>query len=471
MHKSIKVLKRDISSNEVCDLSNEKRLSFSISALLFLAILFIIFTCLFIFKAEAHIPLLICVGFLAAVGAVKGHSWKDLESGIVSGIRNGVQPIIVLCLIGILIGVWEYSGAIPTVTVYALNLIEPQHLLLTALFSCLVISSLVGSSFTTVSTIGVALIGVAAAAGVPLTWAAGAVICGACFGDKMSPMSDTTNFAAGVGELPIFKHIRHMAGTTIPALLITILLFFFMGRSLTAAPASTENIQAIINGIEGTVNISVWSLLSPLLVIVLAVRRMPVIPSLAAGIISAGILAALIQPGASISSFLSAMQNGPVFSADTEAVEKILNRGGLQSMMGSVSLIIIAFALGGLMEKIGLITSLLEGVIKGIHTKGRLVFSTVSSSIGMNLATGEQYLSILIPGQSFKKLYDKLGIDRKHLSRSLEDGGTLINPMIPWGVSGAFMSSALGVPVIEYLPFVFFLYLSPLFSILFGFRK
>lgn len=140
-------------------------------------------------------------------------------------------------------------------------------------------------------------------------------------------------------------------------------------------------------------------------------------------------------------------------------------------MMGSVSLIIIAFALGGLMEKIGLITSLLEGVIKGIHTKGRLVFSTVSSSIGMNLATGEQYLSILIPGQSFKKLYDKLGIDRKHLSRSLEDGGTLINPMIPWGVSGAFMSSALGVPVIEYLPFVFFLYLSPLFSILFGFRK
>ena len=140
-------------------------------------------------------------------------------------------------------------------------------------------------------------------------------------------------------------------------------------------------------------------------------------------------------------------------------------------MMGSISLIIIAFALGGLMEKTGLITSLLEGVIKGIRSKGRLVFSTVSSSIAMNLLTGEQYLSILIPGQSFKNLYDKLGIDRKHLSRSLEDGGTLVNPMIPWGVSGAFMSSALGVPVTDYLPFVFFLYLSPIFSILFGFRK
>ncbi|QHZ46065.1 MULTISPECIES: Na+/H+ antiporter NhaC [Bacillus] len=452
-------------------MSNEKRLSFSISALLFVVILAVIFTCLFVFHAEPHVPLLICVGFLAVVGMFKGYSWKELESGIVSGIQNGVQPIIVLSLIGMLIGVWEYSGAIPTVTVYALNLVEPHYLLLTALFSCLIISSLVGSSFTTVSTIGVALIGVAQAAGVPLTWVAGAVISGACFGDKMSPLSDTTNFAAGIGGLPIFKHIRHMMGTTIPALLVTILLFFFMGRTLTIGAASTDNIQAIVSGIENTVDISLWTLLSPLLVIVLAVRRMPVIPSLAAGIVSAGILAALIQPDAGISSFLSAMQKGPVFSAETEAVANILNRGGLQSMMGSVSLIIIAFALGGLMEKTGLITSLLEGVIRGIRTKGRLVFSTVSSSIGMNLLTGEQYLSILIPGQSFKKLYDQLGIDRKHLSRSLEDGGTLINPMIPWGVSGAFMSSALGVPVIEYLPFVFFLYLSPFFSVLFGFRK
>ncbi|KKB74860.1 MULTISPECIES: Na+/H+ antiporter NhaC [Bacillus] len=452
-------------------MSNEKRLSFSISAFLFLAILSIIFICLFIFHAEPHMPLLICIGFLGVVSVLKGFSWKELESGIVSGIKSGVQPIIVLALIGILIGVWEYSGAIPTVTVYALNLIEPQFLLLTALFSCMIISSLVGSSFTTVSTIGVALMGVASAAGLPLTWVAGAVICGACFGDKMSPLSDTTNFASGVGEIPIFKHIRHMTGTTIPALLITVLLFFFMGRSLTIASASTENIETIVNGIENTVGISAWSLLSPLVVIVMAVRRMPVIPALAAGILSAGVLAAFIQPDAGISSFLSAMQKGPVFSAGNEAVENILNRGGLQSMLGSISLIMIAFALGGLMEKTRLIKSLLEGVIKGIRSKGRLVFSTVSSSIAMNLLTGEQYLSILIPGQSFKALYDKLEIDRKHLTRSLEDGGTLVNPLIPWGVSGAFMSSALGVSVIDYLPFVFFLYISPLFSILFGFRK
>ncbi|NPC92033.1 Na+/H+ antiporter NhaC [Bacillus sp. WMMC1349] len=449
----------------------DKRFSFSISALLFFVMLIIIFTCLFIFHAEAHIPLLICVAFLATVGSLKGYTWKELESGMISGIRNGIQPIMILSLIGILIGVWEYSGTIPTVTVYALNIIEPQYLLLTALISCLMISSLVGSSFTTVSTIGVALIGVAHAAGVPLTWVAGAVICGACFGDKMSPLSDTTNFAAGVGQIPIFKHIRHMMGTTFPALLITILVFFFMGRSLTIADTSTENIQSIVKGIESTVAISGWSLLPPLLVIVLAVRRIPVIPSLVAGIVSAIVLAAIIQPAANISSFLAAMQNGPVFSVGNEAVEKILNRGGLQSMMGSVSLIMIAFALGGLMEKTGLISSLLEGVMKGIRTKARLVFSTVLASMGINLLTGEQYLSILIPGQSFKKLYDKLEIDRKHLSRSLEDGGTLINPMIPWGVSGAFMSTALGVPVIEYLPFVFFLYLSPLFSILFGFRQ
>ncbi len=172
-------------------------------------------------------PLFFCVIILSLAGLWLGFSWESLEKGIVSGLKNGVQPIIVLALIGVLIGAWMYSGAIPTVTVYALSIIQPSQLLLTALFSCMIISTLVGSSLTTVSTIGVALLGVASAAGVPLEWTAGAVICGACFGDKMSPMSDTTNFAAGIGEIPIFKHIRHMMGTTVPALLITIVLFIF----------------------------------------------------------------------------------------------------------------------------------------------------------------------------------------------------------------------------------------------------
>lgn len=212
-------------------------------------------------------------------------------------------------------------------------------------------------------------------------------------------------------------------------------------------------------------------LLSPLLVVLLAMKRVSVIPVLTAGIISSGILTAIFVPDSSLQAFMTALQNGTTFETDNEAAAKIINRGGLQSMMGSVSLIMIAFALGGLMEKIGLISALLEGVMKGIRSKGRLVAATVCSSIGVNLATGEQYLSILIPGQSFKSLYDKRNIQRKFLTRSLEDGGTLINPLIPWGVSGAFMASALGVPVIDYIPFTFFLYISPMISILIGFVK
>jgi NhaC family Na+:H+ antiporter len=424
----------------------------------------VIISCLFFLHTEPHIPLFLCVVLLSAAGLWYGFSWNSLEKGIVNGIKNGVQPIIVLALIGILIGAWMYSGAIPSVTVYALSFIEPSHLLLTALFSCMIISTLVGSSLTTVSTIGVALIGVASAAGVPLEWTAGAVICGACFGDKMSPMSD-------IGEISIFEHIRHMMGTTIPALLITVVLFYFLGLSVSADAASTDDIAHVIAGIKDAANVTPWALLSPLLVVLLAIKRVSVIPVLTAGIISSGILTAIFVPDSSIQAFMSALQNGTMFETDNEAAAKIINRGGLQSMMGSVSLIMIAFALGGLMEKIGLISALLEGVMKGIRSKGSLIAATVCSSIGVNLATGEQYLSILIPGQSFKSLYDKQNIQRKFLSRSLEDGGTLINPLIPWGVSGAFMATALGVPVIDYIPFAFFLYISPMISILVGYVK
>ncbi|MCY8978354.1 Na+/H+ antiporter NhaC [Bacillus halotolerans] len=452
-------------------MDSQKKLTFPLAVGLFILMLGVIISSLFFLHTEPHIPLFLCVVLLSAAGLWYGFSWNSLEKGIVNGIKNGVQPIIVLALIGILIGAWMYSGAIPSVTVYALSFIEPSHLLLTALFSCMIISTLVGSSLTTVSTIGVALIGVASAAGVPLEWTAGAVICGACFGDKMSPMSDTTNFAAGIGEISIFEHIRHMMGTTIPALLITVVLFYFLGLSVSADAASTDDIAHVIAGIKDAANVTPWALLSPLLVVLLAIKRVSVIPVLTAGIISSGILTAIFVPDSSIQAFMAALQNGTVFETDNEAAAKIINRGGLQSMMGSVSLIMIAFALGGLMEKIGLISALLEGVMKGIRSKGSLIAATVCSSIGVNLATGEQYLSILIPGQSYKSLYDKQNIQRKFLSRSLEDGGTLINPLIPWGVSGAFMATALGVPVIDYIPFTFFLYISPIISVLVGFVK
>ncbi|XQY92609.1 Na+/H+ antiporter NhaC [Metabacillus sp. HB246100] len=449
-------------------MNRTKQIHFTEALVILALILGMIFTSLFVWKAEPHVALLACILVVSFIGLMKGFSWKELEASLVKGVQIGVQPILVLSLIGILIGAWMSSGTIPTIMTYALTIINPSYLLITALFSCMVISSLVGSSFTTVSTVGVALMGAGMAVGLPLEWVAGAVISGACFGDKMSPMSDTTNFASGVSSVKLFTHIRHMANTTVPSMIITVIIFFIMGRFAEINTASIDDTANMISIMKENVHIHISTLLSPLLVILLASRKVPVIPSLAAGIITAGLTAFLIQ-GVQISEFLQILQNGTSFAIDHEVVANMLNRGGLQSMMWSISLILIAFAFGGLLEGLHIIQVLLKGFIERIHHKGSLIASTAASSIGVNLLTGEQYLSILIPGQSFKELYDKLHLDRKYLSRTLEDGGTLINPLIPWGVSGAFFAQTLGVSVLEFLPFAFFLYLSLLFTIGYGF--
>ncbi|MTH54631.1 Na+/H+ antiporter NhaC [Bacillus mangrovi] len=441
---------------------------FRTSLIILLAMLGTIFSCLFLIKTEPHLPLLLCVILLALFGIIKGKKWSSLEKGIVAGIQNGIQPILVLALIGMLIAAWMFSGTIPTVIHFSLSVIHPQYLLITGLISCMFVSMLVGSSFTTVSTVGVALMGIAAAAGIPLEWAAGAVICGACFGDKMSPMSDTTNFAAGVAEVSIVEHIRHMTKTTIPAIIMTAIIFFIMGRSLSIDPASSGQVQEIMKAIGDTVNTGWFTLLSPVLVVALAVFRKPIIPTLIAGIATAGVTGILAGNG-DFGSYMSVLQNGTKFEIANEQAASILNRGGLQSMMWSISLIMIAFALGGLMEKLGIIQSLMNGLIQKVKNRGQLVASTAASSISVNLATGEQYMSILIPGQSLKPLYSERKVPNTFLSRTLEDAGTLVNPLIPWGVSGAFFAQSLGVDVIHYLPFAFFLYLSPVLTILYGY--
>jgi len=464
--KSIKAKKRLSNKGEASMKSTWK---FSHAILLLISLLFIIFVSLFILKTEPHLPLFVSIVILAVISYFKGMKWKGIEEGFVQGIQKGVQPIIILSLIGMLIGAWMISGTIPTITVWALNIFQPEYFLLTAIICCMIISTLIGSTFTTVSTIGVAFIGVAEMANIPLEIAAAAIICGATFGDKMSPMSDTTNFASGVASVNIFTHIRHMLNTTVPSILITFLFFWFISMQIEISKESSIDIFTLQNTLNEQMSIHAITVISPLLVIILAILKRPVIPSLIAGIVSAGIIAFFLQ-GVNIGHFLQVLQNGPSLSTGVEEVDRMINRGGLQSMMWSVSLVMIAFAFGGLLEKSGVIHALLEGLKNQVKTKGQVIFSTVLSSIGVNIVTGEQYLSILIPGQSFKEMYQRYQIPLPYLSRSVEDAGTLINPLIPWGVSGAFLAATLGVDVIEYLPYAIFLYLSPIFSIVFGFR-
>ncbi|MEF3353787.1 Na+/H+ antiporter NhaC [Paenibacillus sp. GYB006] len=439
----------------------DRQLSFSKSLTLIIFILALLFVSIFLLKAEPHIPLLFTTVGTAVLLRIFGVSWKKLESAIIQGIQTAIMPILILSLIGILIAVWMMSGTVPTILYYGMDYIKPHYFAVSALYITIMVSMFTGSSFTTVSTVGVALMGIALTTGIAPTIAAGAVICGACFGDKMSPLSDTTNFAPAVAGISIFTHIRNMMFTTLPALILTTIFFLFLPMPSTI---DLSSIQAIKLALQDGFHIHWLTLLSPIAVIVCSVKRVPILPTLVVGIVSGLLITALIQQQASVSFWFSVMQSGYTSSITNETVASIVNRGGLQSMMGSVSLILIALSLGGLLQYCGVIEAFFRKLIQPLKRKSNIVLMTGASSIAVNGMTGEQYLSILLPGQMFKDEYTRRGIPTRTLSRTLEDCGTLVNPLIPWGVSGAFFAATLGVPVIEYIPYATFLWLSPIIT-------
>ncbi|GGH19857.1 Na+/H+ antiporter NhaC [Paenibacillus segetis] len=438
-----------------------RQLSFSKSVILIIFILAFLFVSIFLLKAEPHLPLLATTVGTATLLRLFGFTWKKLESAIIQGIQTAIMPILILSLIGILIAVWMMSGTVPTLLYYGMDYINPHYFAVSALYVTIVVSMFTGSSFTTVSTIGVAFMGIAVTTGVSPTLAAGAVICGACFGDKMSPLSDTTNFAPAVAGISIFTHIRNMKHTTLPALVVTTVFFLLAPKPSTIDLSSIQDIKLAL---QSGFHIHWFTLISPLAVIVCSIKRVPIIPTLIVGIVTGLLVTAFIQQQTAVDVWFSVMQSGYESSITNETVASIVNRGGLQSMMWSVSLILIALSLGGLLQHCGVIESFFHKVVQPLKRKSSIVLMTGASSIAVNGMTGEQYLSILLPGQMFKDEYTRRDIPAKTLSRTLEDCGTLVNPLIPWGVSGAFFAATLGVPVIEYAPYATFLWLSPLIT-------
>jgi NhaC family Na+:H+ antiporter len=436
----------------------DRQLSFSKSMIIIAFIFALLFVSIFLLKAEPHIPLLATTIGTAVLLGLFGVSWKDIEAAIIKGIQTAIMPILILMLIGILIAVWMMSGTVPTLLFYGMDYINPNYFAVSALYVTIVVSMFTGSSFTTVSTIGVALMGIALTTGISPTLAAGAIICGACFGDKMSPLSDTTNFAPAVVGISLFTHIRNMMYTTIPALIITTVFFLFAPK---ADAIDLSSIQGIKFALQDGFHIHWLTLISPLAVIICSIKRIPILPTLIVGIVTGLLVTAIIQQQAEIGVWFSVMQNGYESTIANETVASIVNRGGMQSMMSSVSLILIALSLGGLIQHCGVIEAFFRKIIQPLKRKSSIVLMSGASSIAVNGMTGEQYLSILLPGQMFKDEYNRRGIPAKTLSRTLEDCGTLVNPLIPWGVSGAFFAATLGVPVIEYIPYATLLWLSP----------
>ncbi|MDX5324123.1 MAG: Na+/H+ antiporter NhaC [Exiguobacterium sp.] len=424
---------------------------------------------MFLAKATPHMAIFGTMVLIGGYAYYRTRDFKRIEAAMISGIREAIMPVLILLLIGMLIGVWQMSGTVATILSIGLDTISAQWFLPSVLLITMIVSSFTGSAFTTVGTVGVALFGIGMALGISPALAAGAIVSGALFGDKMSPLSDTTNFAPAVAGVKLFDHIRFMMGTTVPAILITFVLFAILGRNGQAA--DTAQIAEAQAALAGRFNLSWLTLLAPVLVAVLAFRRMPVLPTMLVGMFAGVLTAGFVQGNWNVTNWFGVMQAGFKSGVENETIAAVLDRGGLESMLWSVSLVLIALAFGGLLRELGVFQAIVDALLERLKSPGSSVLSVVLSSIGVNLLAGEQYLSILLPGQAFKQGFIDRGIDPRYLSRALEDGGTVINPLIPWGVSGAFFAATLGVPVLEYAPFAFFLWLSPIFSIILGYVK
>ncbi|MGI8317066.1 Na+/H+ antiporter NhaC [Halobacillus mangrovi] len=415
-------------------------------------------------QSVPHVPILLGILLMISYGFFKKMSFKDLQYGMVQGAQTGMGAVLLFFLIGILISSWMASGTIPVLMDAAFSLAGGPWFLAITFAVTAIVGVALGSSFTTAATVGVAFIGVAQSMDVSLAMTAGAIVSGAFFGDKMSPLSDTTNLASTVVDVDLFDHIKNMSWTTVPAFIITFILFIFLSPQQSAESEQLTNFQ---NGLAEA-GLMHWSSWIPLLVLVgLTVAKKPAFISLAASSILATLIAGLrgiLGWGALWSTWFEG------FTAETSSdiVNELLTRGGMNSMLFTVSLVILALALGGLFFITGVIPAILQKVQHGLKSVRSATLSTAFTAIGINIAIGEQYLSILLTGEAYQDIYKKANLARKNLSRTLEDAGTVINPLVPWSVCGVFLSGVLGVPVLDYLPFAFFCLLSPILTILFG---
>ncbi|MGL6107271.1 Na+/H+ antiporter NhaC [Romboutsia sp.] len=419
--------------------------------------------------AEPQIPLMIGAIFAAVVGVYRlGFTWGELEEGILETIKMAMQAILILMVVGTLIGTWILSGTVPAMIYWGLEILSPGIFLVATTIICSIVSLATGSSWTTAGTVGIALIGIGQGLGIPAPMVAGAIISGAYFGDKMSPLSDTTNLAPAMAGTTLFEHVKHMIYTTGPSLLIALVLYGIIGMRYAGKELDITQINLIKTSLEGSFNtLSPVLLIPPVIVILMVVMKAPAIPGLIVGTLLGGIFAMIFQ-GSSIGDVIGAAHYGFVSETGVEAVDTLLTRGGLSSMMWTVSLILCALSLGGILEKTGMLEAIANGLLSIAKGRFGLVLSTIVSCIFVNLVTGEQYLSIVLPGRMYKDEYRKMGLHPKNLSRALEDSGTLTSPLIPWNTCGAYMFATLGVSPLAYLPFAFLNLINPLVSLFYA---
>ena len=429
-----------------------------------------------------QIALLIAAAIAGVIAFRLGHGWENIKEKVVSTIGSAMPSILILLLIGSLAGTWMISGVVPAMIFYGIDLISPKLFLFTAVVVSAIVSVATGSSWSTIATIGVALLGIGQAIGINEAVVAGAIISGAYFGDKMSPLSDTTNLAPAMAGTDLFTHIRYMTFTTVPSMTVTLIAFLSIGFSYDFSEA-TVNVEDVKTAIEGTFNTNPLLFLVPVILLTIIILKVPPLPALFVGTLLGGIFAIFFQPEiihqiagitdnyakASYFSVMKAMFGDVSLTTPDAAVNDLLSTSGMRGMLDTVWLILSAMVFGGIMESAGLLKRITQPIVKYAKSTGSLVASTVVTCVFFNTTASDQYIAIVVPGRMFRKTYKEKGLKPELLSRTLEDSGTMTSVLIPWNTCGATQSRILGVDTWSYAPYAFFNIISPLMTILFAY--
>ena len=443
------------------------RLPNKLEALLPIIVLLAIMISNYVFKWEQdpHIPVVIACAVAMIVGRLCGWSYQDMLAGALDSVSMSLEAIIIILFVGCLIGSFEYAGTIPAVVYYGLKIITPQMFLPLACILCAVVGIALGSAWTASATLGIAFMAMGDTMGMNPGLVAGMILSGACCGDKFSPLSDSTNLAAGAAQTGLFDHVRAMVTTTFPSLVIAIILY-----AILSIQSSANYDPAVADGLSNAI-LDHYQYMSPvllipmILIVVVAVMRMPAIPAVL--LISAvGCIFAVIFQGANFSDCISMLHYG--YSAETgnELADKLMNRGGMDRMLWTNNLVIVAVAFGGILQKIGSVESVLGHMIKKVKTPFQLILTTMLTGIFCITTMCDQYLGLIIPSSMYKEKFDELGLARNMLSRTLEDGGTLWSPLVPWSSCGAYHSSILGVSTFAYIPYCFMNLINPIYALI-----
>lgn len=453
-------------------MENKKLKPTTLQAVSPLAVMIILLTVgVGIFKLRAEPIILICASFAAIIAMRLGYTWEELQKGIIEKIASALPATLILWSVGLLIGSWMFSGTVPMIIYYGVDLINPRFIYISAFLITAVLSTVTGTSWGSAGTIGVAIMGIAQGLGMSLPITAGAVVAGSYFGDKLSPFSDTTNLAPLAAGSELYEHIKHMLYTTVPASIVSLAVYLIVGLSTKSSTVTTESVNIIQGQLSGIYHWSILLLLPVVIMLIGSVLKFPTLPTMVVNSLVSVVIGVFVQGFTLKNGFISMINgfNVTMTNFDGEILKDIttlINRGGAVSMTTTTVLVFCSMGFAGIMSTSGMLDVVLEAILKRVKTTFGVILSTIASCFTVAFVTGNSYLSILIPGELFSKIYLERNLHPKNLSRTLEDSGTVLVPLIPWSAAGAYMAATLGVETLSYLPWAVLNYMGIVFAII-----